>query len=526
MPTFSQVSSGNALLSCSPALHCLLLLIVLPQCAGYGLEFCTDMSLRPLTLPRSLCNSSDEVWKAAAVPLLCPGTVEHGVMNLRSLTAAIDACCGCYCVFPGNLLPRPPSVSLGWTLNDSCWVETGSSEMCAQTFWSQRPTHLPPVGVDCGPPPSVTVPLRKTSAQPCDLILSPEEYPPNGFCGPRVVLTGALHCSINRVANALRLHPNVLLRQAAHTFLPCDRSKPRDLCRAVNSPAQSTLTGLPLNASYTINVNMSSGQCGDFLTFSGLQSDSTYCASSCKCRLGAEIYEHDYFSFGSNYNLNGTPEDSSSLNSRRRYAERLPNTFGTDTITFDTSPSYFSPFFPSIPSKIKQLLPHAKIVIVLCEPVQRLISHFNSAVQLNLSALEAFAIASNFSALVASFSRTEFTGGDAERYAIHGQLWAEFLERGYYAQILLDWLSAFGKRNVLVIDANRWGSHSAQQLIEFLDLPTERYPWIQEQQQRAYAPLNTVVGLEGISPGDLITLKHLYADHNHWLRKLTRIRFK
>ena len=149
-------------------------------------------------------------------------------------------------------------------------------------------------------------------------------------------------------------------------------------------------------------------------------------------------------------------------------------------------------------------------------------------VQLNLSALEAFAIASNFSALGASFSRTEFTGGDAERYAIHGQLWAEFLERGYYAQILLDWLSAFGKRNVLVIDANRWGSHSAQQLIEFLDLPTERYPWIQEQQQRAYAPLNTntVVGLEGISPGDLITLKHLYADHNHWLRKLTRIRLK
>lgn len=32
----------------------------------------------------------------------------------------------------------------------------------------------------------------RAGALPCDLILDPEEFPPSGFCGPRILITGAM----------------------------------------------------------------------------------------------------------------------------------------------------------------------------------------------------------------------------------------------------------------------------------------------------------------------------------------------
>lgn len=145
-----------------------------PHCAAAD-EFAAG--LQPLCAP----NAGDPwsvAWAAAArVPRLCNGTAQHGFFNANSLAAALRACCNCGCVFLGTDLPAPPSSALGFGLNvaDSCWGALNSANGCAIEQWPSRPRG--PVAVSCDQQPAEGV--------TCDLLLSPEEYPPKGFCGPK-----------------------------------------------------------------------------------------------------------------------------------------------------------------------------------------------------------------------------------------------------------------------------------------------------------------------------------------------------
>jgi hypothetical protein len=509
----------------------LLSLLALPALAdAYGFEYCMkaeELLAKHSSDRSSNCNASDAVWQAAAqTPVLCEGTLEHGVMSLRALRAAIDACCGCHCVFPASMLPKPPSSSLGWNLDSQlgCWQEASSADSCARSFWETRPRHTPPLGVRCGEPEGNTAQAPpRLHERPCDLILSPEEQPPNGFCGPRVVLTGAMQCDIARVATALRLHPRVSLKQAPFAFRLCDVNT-STLCGVVADADHAAKVGMPVGAGYVVDVDRAAGQCGDILSFTGRVSDEKLCAPGCRCRLGADVYEQDYFTFRSNYPMSpATPARSSaSLAARREYAQMLAETSG-EQWTFDTSSSYFSPFHPDMAARVKQLLPHAKVVVAVCDPVQRLLAQFNNSVTYGSAGLRRFGIGGNFSRLLESFNRTEFAD-EAERYALHGHLLAEYVERGYYAQLLMDWLAEFGSRNVLVLDGTRWSARSTQQLLNFLDLDAESYNWMDEQRYRVYAA-QPALSVQGVGAEEREAVRRMYADHNHWLRKLTRLRF-
>lgn len=470
-------------------------------------EFCLPSGEPAPAERHEVCATSDAAWRrAAADPKLCPGTVEHGAASLRALRQALRACCGCWCVFHGTALPAPPSTALGWSLDAprGCWRETDSSEECARNFWAGRPATRP-VGVECdGPQPPPPA--------PCDLLLSPVEHPPVGFCGPQLLIAGSMKCGTNLLANILAQHEESVLKVAQHRWVP------HAAFGRVSLPDESTgQCGYPVDS-------VVGGARGAACRAEGL------CASGCGDFL---IYENHYFSFATGSN----GSDSGSLANRRRYAAMLANTAGSGgRFTFDKSPSYFQgQFYPDLPARARALLPRAKVVVAVCDPTSRLWSQYNHELRMANETEKHTAVTAylaergvdSFSQLVALFNASRAAGDERGRASARW-LEQEFLERGYYGLHLLDWYTAFGRANVHVVNtdemAGRRTAKAVRALLTFAQLPLRRFPW---------ANLSSIVGLEntwhgytrgGMPQVEAERLVALYAPHNELLRSLARVR--
>ena len=86
------------------------------------------------------------------------------------------------------------------------------------------------------------------------------------------------------------------------------------------------------------------------------------------------MWEQHYFtSFAESKNLATSDPDLLKL-----YAAHFPHTDRhKQTMTFEKSPSYLdSLLWPDVPARMKELLPHAKIIFSLCNPAERLYSEF------------------------------------------------------------------------------------------------------------------------------------------------------
>lgn len=194
-------------------------------------------------------------------------------------------------------------------------------------------------------------------------------------------------------------------------------------------------------------------------------------------------------------------------------------------------------YHPDTPRLIKQLLPNAKIVVAVCDPVPRLWSQYSSEEAESARAgaptpavrtLRAANITS-FEQLVASFDAGYDNGTD-----VTARRWAEqeFLEKGYYALHLLDYFTVFGRSNVHVVnthelrgDGNRVAK-TVEELLAFLDLPADSYLW------------DTLGALlkadEAAAPGfdrhavplvPAVRLRALYKKHNEMLQMLVGVKF-
>ena len=286
--------------------------------------------------------------------------------------------------------------------------------------------------------------------------MSAEEHPPRGFCGPKVVIAGAMKCATNYLARLLGMHEDSLQK--------------------------------------------------------------------------SEHFEQHYFSFMTHGNLSG-PSDSGSLENRRRYAAQLVNAVGS-SFAIDKSPSYFTPYHPDLASRVRSLLPHAKVVVAVCDPTVRLWSHYHHEQRTTpktavTSYLEAHGMAT-FAAMVARFNATS-SGSDSD-----AQRWAEreFLERGYYGVHMLDWQAAFGA-NVLLVNTDGLSSpgrvaKTVRGLLSFAGLSLLRYPWANLSAALPHAASVSAddgYAREAVPPVEAAALDALYAPHNALLRSLAGIDF-
>ena len=139
-------------------------------------------------------------------------------------------------------------------------------------------------------------------------------------------------------------------------------------------------------------------------------------------------------------------------------------------ITCDSTSSYF--VHPLIPARVHKLLPSAKLIVILRNPVERAYSEFHYTVALGLELTE------NFEDVIKSELKRIEIGNKKPELKIENTNYNHFafshLRDGLYAQHLERWLKFFSKEQLLVLHTKDLYTNLDQTLsetFEFLNLP-------------------------------------------------------
>jgi len=162
--------------------------------------------------------------------------------------------------------------------------------------------------------------------------------------------------------------------------------------------------------------------------------------------------------------------------------------YGGDLITGESTPYYM--FHPHALHRIASLLPKAKLIVLLRNPVDRAYSHFNHARQMGVEPIESFE-----EALDAEPSRLQ---GEVEKmladpaYNSAPHLNNSYLARGFYLEQLQLLYSLFDPGQILVETAEDMSADSDAvyvRVLEFLGLPVRRLSRYPRQNVRRYPPM-------------------------------------
>jgi hypothetical protein len=143
---------------------------------------------------------------------------------------------------------------------------------------------------------------------------------------------------------------------------------------------------------------------------------------------------------------------------------RLGRRLGLDGITGEASPYYL--FHPLVPARLRALLPDARLIVVLRDPVERAVSHHNHELA------DGFETLTLREAIEAEPLR--LNGGLGFSHQHHS-----YLSRGRYAEQLERWFALFAHDRFLIVDSGELfadpGGVSARALA-FLGLPAHDLP--------------------------------------------------
>jgi len=172
------------------------------------------------------------------------------------------------------------------------------------------------------------------------------------------------------------------------------------------------------------------------------------------------------------------------------YRGNFPNTFRSrGNLVGEASPSYL--FHPLAPERVRRLVPGAKLIALVRNPVDRAYSHYQHEVALGREPL------SFEDALAAEDERLR---GEEERMvgdpAYFSQAWWNYTyrARGLYADQLERWLAVFPREQLLVVPSDDLSADPGAayaRVLEFLGAAPHRlgsYPRVFERQYEPMAP--------------------------------------
>jgi hypothetical protein len=189
--------------------------------------------------------------------------------------------------------------------------------------------------------------------------------------------------------------------------------------------------------------------------------------------------------------------------------DRLSDRLGERAVTGDATTWYLD--HPHAPARAAALLPDARIVVLLRDPVRRAVSHYHHAVAYGLEDAPTFE-----EALAREPERLAAEGSFAGLHHRH----RSYRARGCYADQLERWFSAFPKEQVLVLGAHELKSNpraTLDRVCAFAGLtPIQGAVTFTRHNSRRYAP----------QPEPLLTaLRAFYAPHNARLFSLLGCEF-
>jgi hypothetical protein len=154
----------------------------------------------------------------------------------------------------------------------------------------------------------------------------------------------------------------------------------------------------------------------------------------------------------------------------RRRLERLASRLGRRAVTGEASPYYL--FHPHVPQRMHELLPHAKLMVLLRDPVERAISHHNHEVQ---DGFETLPFAEAIEAEERRLPRSpELLAGDETSTAAFSHLHHSYLSRGRYAEQLEAWFERYPRDHFLIMDSSELFDDpqaAVARTLAFLELP-------------------------------------------------------
>jgi sulfotransferase family protein len=170
------------------------------------------------------------------------------------------------------------------------------------------------------------------------------------------------------------------------------------------------------------------------------------------------------------------------------YRGNFPNLARTrGKLVGEASPSYV--FHPLAPQRVLELVPQARLVVLVRNPVDRALSHHNHEVALGREPL------SFEEALDAEEERLR---GEVERMTadpryFSREWWSHtYKARGRYAEQLERWLEVFPRERLLVLSSDELGSEPERahaQVLEFLGAPPHRLDSYARVYEREYEPM-------------------------------------
>jgi hypothetical protein len=189
---------------------------------------------------------------------------------------------------------------------------------------------------------------------------------------------------------------------------------------------------------------------------------------------------------------------------------RLERRLGVRPAVIEASPYYLA--HPCAPYRAHDLVPEAKLIVLLRDPVARAISHYHQAVASGSETLPLRA---------AVAMEPERLRGQVDRivrdptYDSFDHRKRSYLERGRYADQLSTWLGLFQREQLLVLDSSllfRDPAAAVRRVCEFLGIPPPVSTAYEALNSRPYAPPDPEV--------DRLLREH-FAESNQRLRELT-----
>ncbi len=182
---------------------------------------------------------------------------------------------------------------------------------------------------------------------------------------------------------------------------------------------------------------------------------------------------------------------------------------GQHGVNIDSSPYYL--FHPQVPQRAHALVPHARLIVLLRDPVRRAYSHYRHERDKGREPLSfEDAIAAEPDRVGRAHER--LANGEIERSEAHQHF--SYLARGRYAEQLERWLRVYPRERVLVL---RFESLAQEPLpvvnssLRFLGLSPLAAAKLEPRNTRKYPP---------IDPATAERLRDYFAPHNAALEAL------
>ena len=171
------------------------------------------------------------------------------------------------------------------------------------------------------------------------------------------------------------------------------------------------------------------------------------------------------------------------LSKRRHYKKT-----GQKILSGEASPTYL--FFPTIPSRMKDILPGAKLIVILRNPVDRTYSHYHHNVRSNKETLP-FEKAIELEEERCAREREQmikdpgFVANYYKRYS--------YLARGVYADQLERWFEHYDRKQFLILatdDLRKNPQQILDQVFNFLEVPPFQIGDVRDKNTGSYEKMN------------------------------------